>query len=95
MVENLKEILQKTASLARLQGDGESINKAIDSASKVIEYFNKLTELDTKNTDVTSHAISGESLLRKDEVKKFNESQEIIDLAPDKDGNFIQVPKVI
>jgi aspartyl-tRNA(Asn)/glutamyl-tRNA(Gln) amidotransferase subunit C len=95
MSKDIKEAVAHVADLAKLELDGEKLEKYTENTSKIIEYFNKLNELNTDDVLPTAHAIEVMSILREDKVVKCKEVREIIDQVPEKDGPFIQVPKVL
>lgn len=95
MSEDIKKAIAKMADLGRLELSGKDAKVYIERAERVIEYFNKLGELDTSRVEPTSHTIEAASLLREDKVINFEASDKIIDQAPETEPPFIVVPKVI
>ena len=62
---------------------------------KILEYVDKLNEIDTDGIRPTSHAISLTNAFREDEQSEHMERELALANAPEKeDGNFI-VPKII
>lgn len=95
MYNETKKSIEHIANLARIELNEASLLRYADQSEKIIDYFNKLNELDTANIKPASHAIDTPSPLREDKVIKFQNVDGILDQVPEKDGPFIQVPKVI
>jgi aspartyl-tRNA(Asn)/glutamyl-tRNA(Gln) amidotransferase subunit C len=93
--QDIIEALLRTSRLARLSFDKSRMDTYAKKAKSVIEYVDQLNELKTDGIQPTSHAVSVDAFLRDDVVKAFGSPSEIIGIAPDLDGDFIQVPKVI
>ncbi len=91
IIENLKRV----ASLSRLGFDEKKLSILVDKARGVLGYIEQLNELDTKGIEPTSHAVQIEAHLREDSVDSFEEHDKIIEIAPERNGHFVQVPKVI
>ena len=58
-------------------------------------FVEKLKEVDTSNTEPLLHITDAVNVLREDEVHKTITKEEAILNAPQTDGNFFIVPKVI
>jgi len=61
----------------------------------ILEYADKLNELDTSNIPPTSHAIPYAMCLEKVSVKSSLSIEDVLLNAPDSDGNYFKVPKII
>jgi aspartyl-tRNA(Asn)/glutamyl-tRNA(Gln) amidotransferase subunit C len=86
------------AKLARLNFPEEELSKYAKKAEAVIAYIEKLSELDTEGVDPTSHVVDKEAKsqpLREDGVKRWEKPDDIIGDAPEVEGPFVQVPRVI
>jgi aspartyl-tRNA(Asn)/glutamyl-tRNA(Gln) amidotransferase subunit C len=89
-----KEVLY-VADLARLDLDAAAIDKFAEQIGDVLEYVDKLNEVDTEGLRPTSHAISLTNAFREDELRQPLERDKVLANAPEKeDGNFV-VPKVV
>jgi aspartyl-tRNA(Asn)/glutamyl-tRNA(Gln) amidotransferase subunit C len=90
-----KEEVLYVAELARLDLDSASIEKFAGQIGNILEYVDKLNEIDTEGIRPTSHAISLTNAFREDEQCGHIERDQALANAPEKeDGNFV-VPKVI
>lgn len=90
-----KELLNKTAHLARLEFDDESAEAMMADMSKIITWVEKLNEVNTEGVaplTTMSHEIN---VLRKDEVKPHLSHERALKNAPKKDADYFRVPKVM
>ena len=87
--------VQHVARLARLELDPEAVGKLADQLATILEYFQKLAEVDTSGVEPTSHAIALINAFRDDRVHRHLQTQEALANAPaQEEGSFV-VPKVI
>jgi aspartyl-tRNA(Asn)/glutamyl-tRNA(Gln) amidotransferase subunit C len=90
-----KDEVLYVADLARLDLDEASIEKFAGQIGDVLEYVEKLNEVDTEGLRPTSHAISLTNAFREDEQRQPLDREKALANAPEKeDGNFV-VPKII
>ena len=83
------------ADLARLDLDEASIDIFAGQIGTILDYVDKLNEVDTEGIRPTSHAIFLTNAFRDDEQIEHLEREKVLENAPQKeDGNFI-VPKVV
>jgi len=83
------------ADLARLSLDAAAIDKFAEQIGAILEYVDKLNEVNTEGVKPTSHAISLTNAFREDEQGAHLDREKALATAPQKeDGNFI-VPKVV
>tara|TARA_B100001029_G_C15045901_1_gene447107 strand:+ start:177 stop:473 length:297 start_codon:yes stop_codon:yes gene_type:complete len=91
-----KEEIKKIASLAKINISDDELDNYSDQISKILEYMSVLNNVDTSKVDEFSNQLfnSGQSL-REDEIEKSLDRDEVLKLAPDSDGVYFKVPKVI
>jgi aspartyl-tRNA(Asn)/glutamyl-tRNA(Gln) amidotransferase subunit C len=89
------KIVGKMASLARLSLGPAEIAGFAEKAGAVIAYVRELSKLDTSGIEPTSHAIETEGRLRDDVARPSGTEEGIVAQAPETDGGFVQVPRVI
>jgi len=63
--------------------------------SAVLDYVKKLNELDTTGVEPTAHAVPLRNVLREDKNRPGMGVQTVLRNAPDRDGPFFKVPRVI
>ncbi|WP_020605778.1 Asp-tRNA(Asn)/Glu-tRNA(Gln) amidotransferase subunit GatC [Spirosoma spitsbergense] len=90
-----KEALHKIAHLARLEVRPEEEADLLNSLNEVLNWMEHLNEVDTMGVEPLTH-ISGETnVLREDEVKNQLPREQALANAPQHDGQFFEVPKVM
>jgi aspartyl-tRNA(Asn)/glutamyl-tRNA(Gln) amidotransferase subunit C len=83
------------ANLARLSVTEKERVLFKEQIHKILDYMNKLNELDTSNVEPTSHVISLNNVLRDDLPSPCLERGDALANAPDHTGTFYRVPRII
>ncbi len=89
------EMVDKLANLAKLQFNASEKQAIKTDLQKMIQFVEKLNELDTTGVEPLLHMSDGVNVLREDEVKGSIAREEALKNAPLQDGVFFKVPKVI
>ena len=87
--------VKKVAQLARLELNENEINQHAEQLEKILEYIKQLEKINTEDVPCTTRAIEVVNVLRKDEKRNYENSEEILDLAPSRENKFFKVPKII
>jgi len=91
-----EKIVQYVAKLGRLSLSREDVKEFSRQLSVILEYINKLNEIDTGNVEPTSHALSDiKNIFREDKVLKSLSQEDVLENAPKKIKEFFGVPKII
>ena len=90
-----KEEVKKVAELARLEFNEAQIEKFTEQLGNILEYIEKLNELNTDNVKPTSHVLDISTPLREDKVQKLLTIDEVLQNAPESEDDFFVVPQVI
>ncbi len=88
-------LVDKLANLARLQFDDMEKAGIKSDLQKMIQFVEKLNELDTTGIEPLLHMSDNVNVLREDEVKGSISREEGLKNAPLQDEQFFKVPKVI
>lgn len=94
MSVTLKDV-EHIAELARLKFSKEELENFTHQLNQILEYMDKLNELDTENVEPLSYPVEGNNIFREDELKPSISREEALRNAPDSDDEFFKVPKVI
>ena len=99
-MSDLTSTIKRMAHLARLNFPEAELARYTQKVEAVLSYVEKLNELDTTKVEPTSHAVDFvtrevQATLRPDEVRRFEHPDAIVADAPEKDGLYVQVPRVI
>ena len=83
------------ADLARLELSEDDVARYQRQLSDILDYFQKLEELDTSHIDPTSSVLPLTNVMRADEVRQALPVAEAIANAPDSDGEQFRVRAVL
>ena len=89
------EMIDRLSQLARLSFSDDEKAELKDDLEKMIGFVEKLKEVDTTGVEQLLHITDAVNVLRSDEVNQTITKQEALLNAPQSDGNFFIVPKVI
>lgn len=89
------EDVENVAALAKLRFSEEEKQKLISQLNRILEYFQKLNELDTTDVEPTSHVLPIKNVFREDVVTSSLPQEQILANAPDQWKGHFKVPKVI
>ena len=95
MTKITKDEVKKVARLARLELNEDEINSHAEQLEKILDYIKQLEKIDTDDVPCTTRAIEVINVFRKDEKKKFDCTEELLELGPSKEDNYFKVPKII
>lgn len=84
-----------TAQLARLNLTPAEIEKFQAQLSQILDYVNKLSEVDVSNVEPTAHANPMFDVLREDAAQPSFTAREALANAPRQANDLFIVPKVI
>ena len=91
-----KEEIKKIASLSKIDISNDELDNYSNQISKILEYMSILKEVDTSKVDNSSNSIiENNQFLREDKVEDSLSRDEVMKLAPESDGVYFMVPKVI
>jgi len=83
------------SKLARLKLTEEEKIKFSKQLTKILEFMNTLNEIDTNDIKPTSHVIELNNVFREDVVKPSELADDILANAPEREGLYFKVKKVI
>ncbi|MBI4679677.1 MAG: Asp-tRNA(Asn)/Glu-tRNA(Gln) amidotransferase subunit GatC [Nitrospirae bacterium] len=83
------------AMLARLDLTNEEKEIFSKQLSRIIEYINKLNELDTTSIKPTAHILPIKNIFRDDKLKPSLLKDKALQNAPGRTDDFYRVPKII
>jgi len=90
-----EEQVKKVAELARLKLDNNAVKHHAKQIEKILDYINQLEKVDTNGVPSTTRAIEVINVLRADINNKFENRDELLNLAPAREKDFFKVPKII
>ena len=82
--------------LARIELTADERKRLTSQLSAIVEYVEKLQEVDTKDVAPTTAVVHEEGRhLRADEVRPGLDRDVVLDNAPDAAGGFFRVPRIV
>jgi aspartyl-tRNA(Asn)/glutamyl-tRNA(Gln) amidotransferase subunit C len=87
--------VHKVATLARLALTPEEETQFASQISGILDYIEQLSELDTTGVKPTTRAIDASNITRKDHQETDANREAILSCAPDRDGDFFKVPRIM
>ncbi|HDP69327.1 MAG TPA: Asp-tRNA(Asn)/Glu-tRNA(Gln) amidotransferase subunit GatC [Actinobacteria bacterium] len=90
-----KRDVEHVALLARLSLSEKEKEKFTKQLSQILEHAEKISELDTKDIEPTSHALPIKNVFRKDEEKPSLSQKEALSNAPSEESGMIRIPKIV
>ncbi len=87
--------VQYVAHLARLSLSPEEQAKFASQLKNILQYVDKLKELDVSHIEPTAHAVPITNVVRKDIVKPSIPTELALQNAPQKANNLFIVPKIV
>ncbi len=90
-----REQVHKVAHLARLELTPEEEEQFTTQLGSILDYFEQLSELDVTDVQPTARAIDVSNVTRPDELQPYSDREAILKSAPEQEGDFFKVPKIL
>ena len=87
--------VRKVAKLSRLELTDREVQEFTGQLGAILEYVEKMNELDTDNVEPLAHCLPVSNVFREDCVKQSLGTEKALANAPDRDGAFFKVPKIL
>jgi aspartyl-tRNA(Asn)/glutamyl-tRNA(Gln) amidotransferase subunit C len=89
------ELVDNLANLSKLQFKEDEKQNIKADLEKMIGFIEQLQKIDTNGIEPLQHISTATNVLRDDELKGSISKQIALQNAPETDGNYFTVPKVI
>ena len=83
------------ALLARLGLRDDERHALRDELASILGYVDKLSTLDTEGVEPTTSVVAVQAPLREDRVTNPDAASELVAVAPESEGTFLRVPKIL
>jgi aspartyl-tRNA(Asn)/glutamyl-tRNA(Gln) amidotransferase subunit C len=90
-----REQVHKVALLARLELTPEEEEQFTTQLGSILDYIQQLSELDVTDVPPTTRAIDVSNVTREDELQPYPDREAILNGAPQQEGEFFKVPKIL
>ena len=89
------ELVRRVAQLARLELDEAQVRRLAGELGAVVGHFEQIRRADLADVEPLIHAGEGVNRLDDDAVGPVLETHRLASMAPQSEGPFVRVPKVL
>ena len=89
------DLIRHIATLARITLEEGEVEPFTRQFVRIIDYFDKLNQLDTEGVEPLTHAVELSNVLADDQTSPSLTPDQALANAFDRDGSFFKVPKVL
>ena len=89
------DLVRQIGKLSRIELTDKQVGLFGTQLGAILDYFDKLQELDTENIEPMVHAVELTNVFGDDELGESLTPAQALANAPQRDGDFFMVPKVI
>jgi aspartyl-tRNA(Asn)/glutamyl-tRNA(Gln) amidotransferase subunit C len=87
--------VRKVANLARLDLPEEKIATYTGQLERILDYVAQLESVDTEGVPPTTRAVEVVNVTREDVVTPTDVREQLLNEAPQREGDFFRVPKIL
>jgi aspartyl-tRNA(Asn)/glutamyl-tRNA(Gln) amidotransferase subunit C len=91
---NLNEV-EHVAMLARLALSEDEKERFRAQLSSILDYEDRINQVDTSTVEPTYHVLPLQNVFRQDERGTTLPREEVLQNAPDTDGGYFRVPRIL
>ena len=89
------EDVRKVAELARLEIPDGKIATYTAQLERILDYVAHLQQVDTEGVPETTRAVEVPNVTRPDGVESTDIREDLLELAPQREGDFYRVPRIL
>ena len=89
------KLIQDIAKLSKLKFDDSAEEKMKADLEKMLDFVDKLNEIDTEGIDPLIYMSEEVNVLREDKVTEKTSQEDALKNAPEKDSDYFKVPTVL
>jgi aspartyl-tRNA(Asn)/glutamyl-tRNA(Gln) amidotransferase subunit C len=90
-----REEIERVAMLARMELSHEEEELLTRQLDKILQYMDKLNQLDTTDVEPLAHAVDITNAFREDRAVNQPSPESLLSNAPEREETFFRVPKII
>ncbi|UCC97257.1 MAG: Asp-tRNA(Asn)/Glu-tRNA(Gln) amidotransferase subunit GatC [Phycisphaerales bacterium] len=96
MANKIDEVqVRRVARLSRLDLTEAEVEEFTDQLSAILDYVEKMNELDTEGIEPLAHCLPISNVFRDDCIVESLGTEKTLANAPQRDGEFFKVPKIL
>lgn len=89
------EQVKHIATLARVGLSGEDIERFSHQLSEILDYFQRLSQVNTEGVPPTAHTLPLHNVMREDEPAPPYSREEVLANAPLREGDYFRVRAIL
>jgi aspartyl-tRNA(Asn)/glutamyl-tRNA(Gln) amidotransferase subunit C len=90
-----KAQVKHIAKLSRLEMEEKEVERFSEQLSSIVDYIEKLNELETDSIEPLAHCLPIHNVLREDIVKDSLGVENALSNAPQREDEYFKVPKIL
>ena len=90
-----KKTVTTISYLSRLKIDAEKEEKITNDLENIIEFVDKLNDVDTSDIEPLTNPLEKTAKTRDDQVTSKNLKKELLEIAPSSNEDYFLVPRVV
>ena len=94
-MEFRREDIEHIANLSMLNLSEEEITKYTKDMEQIVEFANKVNEIDTVSIEESAFALDATNVFRKDEIRESFNRELLLSNAPNSNGEAYSLPSVM
>jgi len=87
--------MAKKIDQSRLDLTDDEVQEFTGQLSAILDYVEKMNELDTTGVEPLAHCLPVSNILREDSAKESLGTEKVLANAPQSDDEFFKVPKIL
>ena len=89
------EEVRYNARLARIVLSDDEVSRFQNQLSQILDYFERLQEVDTENVPPTAHTLAMHNVMRDDEPHPSIDKEEVLANAPQREEDLFRVRAIL
>jgi len=89
------KVIEKLSALSKLKFSEKETNLISEDLSKMLDFINKLKEVDTADVEPLIHMNEEINNWREDQLGQMLGQSKALENSPVKDGTYFKIPKVL
>ncbi len=89
------EEVRYNARLARIGLSDDEVSRFQNQLSQILDYFERLQEVDTENVPPTAHTLAMHNVMRDDEPHPSIDKEEVLANAPQREEDLFRVRAIL
>lgn len=93
--KDLDELIKHLEWLSRVELTREEEENVKKHIPRILEFFDRMDEIDTENVEPLTHPVEITSVLREDETEEGLTQEEALKNAPEREDGYFKAPRIV